>query len=133
MQQTDESSWRKEAIAFSRYIVGEEPDEQSIALYIAAQQKLNIPISPKESNKIRFIVRFPGTMGMIDGALALLNPEHPVRKKLYTMFSILESSPKYHKYFLPQERADSYKFYILLVGLRAIFNTISGLFLLPWI
>jgi hypothetical protein len=133
MQPQDESSWKTEAIAFSRYLIGEEPDEQSVALYIAAQKKFDMAISAREASKLKFTLRFPGTLGMIDGALALVNPEHVLRKKLYIMFSILESGPKYHAYFLPQKHGSSHIIFILLTGLRASFNTLFGFILLPWI
>jgi hypothetical protein len=133
MQAENETLWRREAAVFSRYITGKGAGEQCLQLYVTAQQKLAIPITPREQKKLNFILRFPFFMGWIDGALAMVNPEHPIRKKLYVMFSILESSPDFHTSFLPQQRSGGYMITILWTGTRAIFNTLFGFILLPWI
>lgn len=133
MQAANELLWKKEASVFSRYLIGEEPDELSVALYIKAQQKFAIPMSPKDAEKLQFTLNHPFYLGMIDGALGIINPEHPIRRKLYIMFSILESNPIFHKEFLPQERKGSYLFIIMWTGTRAVCNTLFGFILLPWI
>lgn len=133
MQPGDELVWKKEAEVFSRYIIGREADEQSINLYIMAQQKLDIPISPRQASKLKFTLRHPSTLPAIDGALAMVNPEHAIRRKLYTMFSVLESSPAFCDKFLPQQRKGSYLLAIIWAGTRAVFNTFYGFILLPWI
>jgi hypothetical protein len=133
MQGENESLWKKEATVFSRYITGKEASEQCLQLYVQVQQKLAIPITPRERKKLNFILRFPFFMGWIDGALAIVNPEHPIRKKLYVMFSVLESIPDFHSSFLPQQRGGGYIISILWTGTRANFNTLFGFILLPWI
>ncbi|HXB10477.1 MAG TPA: hypothetical protein VNZ45_00710 [Bacteroidia bacterium] len=133
MQQFEEPFWAKEASVFSRYLIGQEPDEHSVALYIEAQKKLKISLKHREASQIKFVLLFPFTLPMIEGPMAILRPDYAIRKKLYTMFCILESSPKYHQYFLPQERKGSFLFTFLLTGVRAVFNTIAGLFIVPWI
>jgi hypothetical protein len=131
MQAADESILRKEARVFSRYLIGKEPSNLSVQLYIKALQKLDIPMSPRDQRKLSFILRFPFFISMIDGALAMVNPEHPIRKKLYVMSSILESDPACNNYFLPKDGTSL--FTILLTGTRAVFNTLFGFILLPWI
>jgi len=131
MQATEESTLTKEARVFTRYLIGKEPGGLPVQLYIKALQKLDIPISPRDQGKLNFLLRFPFFMGMIDGALAMINPEHPIRKKLYVMFAILESDPIYTQCFLP--KAGTSLFAILWTGIRAVFNTLLGFILLPWI
>lgn len=133
MQQGDELLWKKEAEVFSRYIIGREPDEQSVNLYIKAQQKLDIAISPRQASKLKFTLRHPSTLPAIDGALAIVNPEHAIRRKLYLMFSILESSPAFYDKFLPRQRPGSYIMTIIWAGTRAVLTTFYGFILLPWI
>jgi hypothetical protein len=133
MRQFEEPFWAKEASLYSRYLIGQEPDEHSIALYIESQKKLKISLKHREASQIKFVLLFPFTLPMIDGAMAILRPDYAIRKKLYIMFCILESSPKYHQYFLPQERKGSFLFTFLLTGVRAVLNTIAGLFIVPWI
>jgi hypothetical protein len=132
MQSPDEAQLTREAIVFTQYLIGEEADSQSIKLYNKAQQKLNITLTSKEAKRLNFILKHNFVIGMIDGALALQNAESGIRKKIYTMFAILESNPKYAKYFLPKEDKNSI-LHIVGYSIRAVFNTLSGLILLPWI
>ena len=133
MNTFEEPFWAKEASVFTRYLIGEEPNEKVVALYIEAQKKLKISLSRREAAQLKFVLLFPRSVAMIDGALAILRPDYAVRKKIYTMFCILESSPDYHKYFLPQERNGSYLRTVILRGIRAVLNTIAGFLLVPWI
>ncbi|HTB07426.1 MAG TPA: hypothetical protein VK806_10785 [Bacteroidia bacterium] len=48
------------------------------------------------------------------------------------MFSILESRPAFSSYFLPKE-SNSPILSLIGSGIRATWNTLIGLILLPWI
>ncbi|HSY77009.1 MAG TPA: hypothetical protein VK890_09145 [Bacteroidia bacterium] len=132
MQTADEAQLRREATVFTQYIIGEEADEQSIELYTKSQEKLNIKLTTKETKRLGFMLKHSSIIAMIDGALALHNAESGIRKKIYTMFAILESNPKYAKYFLSKENRNPI-LQIIGYGIRAVFNTLIGLILLPWI
>jgi hypothetical protein len=131
MQSTDQASLTKEAKAFTHYLLGEQADELTISLYLQAHNKLNIVLTEKENKQLGFILRHPILIGMIDGALALRNPDSGIRKKIYVLFAILEANPKYAKYFLPSGKTTMLS--IFASGIRAIWNTLTGLILLPWI
>jgi hypothetical protein len=132
MQSADESLLIKEAKVFSRYLIGEEADEQSIQLYLSANTKLNITLTDKEVKRLTFLLNNPSFIGMADGALAITDRESGIRKKIYIMFSILESRPAFSSYFLPKE-SNSPILSLIGSGIRATWNTLIGLILLPWI
>ncbi|HTB07427.1 MAG TPA: hypothetical protein VK806_10790 [Bacteroidia bacterium] len=82
MQSADESLLIKEAKVFSRYLIGEEADEQSIQLYLSANTKLNITLTDKEVKRLTFLLNNPSFIGMADGALAITDRESGIRKKI---------------------------------------------------
>jgi hypothetical protein len=132
MQPVDEALLTKEAQTFTRYLIGKEADEQTIQLYISAHKKLDIGITEKEARRIKFLLGTPSFIGMADSALALSNSESGIRKKIYILFSILESRPEFAKYFLPKEQ----KMPVLSIigsGVRASWNALWGTILLIWI
>lgn len=131
MQLTNEALLTQEAKVFTQYLLGEEADQLTISLYIQAQGKLNITLTEKESKRLDFMIRYPSVVGMVDGALALNNPESGIRKKLYVLFSILESNPRYAGHFLPSTKVGLLS--IILSGIRAVWNTLTGFILLTWI
>jgi len=66
---------------------------------------------------------------MIDSGLALIKPHSEVRRRLYLMFAILESTPEYWKYFIPVRRSGWYIITIIGVGLRSVLRAIFGVIL----
>jgi len=133
MQSVGNAQLTKEAQVFTKYLIGKEADSLSVDLYVKANNKLNIPLTEKESKRLDFIVRNPSLIGTVDGALALRNPESGIRKKIYIMFAILESNPAYADYFLPKEHKGSYFISIIGTGIRAAWNALTGFILLAWI
>ncbi|HTA83002.1 MAG TPA: hypothetical protein VK783_08715 [Bacteroidia bacterium] len=131
MQLTNEALLTEEAKVFTQYLLGEEADQLTISLYIQAQGKLNITLTEKESKRLDFMLRYPSVIGMVDGAMALNNPESGIRKKIYVLFSILESNPRYARHFLPSNEVGLFS--IILSGIRAVWNAITGFILLAWI
>lgn len=132
MQPTDESLLSKEAKVFSRYLIGQEADEQSVQLYINANKTLNITLIDKEVKRLTFLLNNLSFIGMADGALAITDSESGIRKKIYVMFAILESRPIFSSYFLPKEN-NSPILSLIGSGIRATWNTLIGLILLLWI
>ena len=132
MQTANESLLIKEAKVFTQYLIGEEADEKSIQLYIQANKKLDIALTEKEAKRLKFLLNNHLFIGMADGALALTDRESGIRKKIYLLFSILESRPAFSSYFLPIENKAPILF-IMGSGIRATWNTLIGLILLPWI
>ena len=58
--------------------------------------------------------------------MSFFKPDSELRRRIYVMFAVLESSPKYHRYFLPQKHSFLYVFVIFLLGIRAILRLVTG-------
>lgn len=87
----------QEARAIARYILHADPGEKEIALYGQALARLRIPSDDKLSG---LALRHPVLLPYLDSGLAVLEPEHPLRHRIYVMLAILETSPSYARYFL---------------------------------
>lgn len=124
------NQFTKEAKIFGRYLLdGQTPNEKSISLYETAMQIRPITIESEEKI-LRFILKNPSTIGMVDSAFAFSKKKSAVRRKILFMSAILETQPAYAELFLPQERNWTYTIYILWVGFRAVLKAVAGRFLL---
>lgn len=130
---TDEELIKQEAQVFCKYLIGVEATEQTIQLYISANSKLGIEVTPKERRQINYLLDNPRVIPWIDAALALMQPEGGIRKKLYIMFCITESIPTYSRFFLPQEHAKKFVFSAVFRILISLFRMPVGLILMLWI
>lgn len=126
-----EAQLNEEARVFTRYLVSEEADELTLQLYIKAHTNIKMNLTEKESKRLTFLLKHPGCIDMVDGALAIIASESGIRKKLYVLFAILESNPRYAKYFLPDNKTDLFS--IIGSGIVAVWNAAIGLIILPWI
>lgn len=120
----------REARIFCRYMVGQEPSTKVIDLY-----KVAISNAAQESDKdlqlLRFAVRHPHAISVLDSGLALKRPRALLRRRLYAMFAILEATPEYAAKYLPAKHGPLYIIVIAGIGVRAVLRAIIGLLLLP--
>ena len=71
----------------------------------------------------------PFYMRFIDGYLALTQPYHPVRKKIYLGLTLIEATPAYAHLFLPK-KYNLFSFIQLgLKGCRAVGSALLGYFI----
>lgn len=131
MPPPDNSVLTHEAKIFTRYLIGEEANARAIGLYISANQTLDVKLNAKEQKRLNYLLKHPGSIGMVDGALAFINPKSAVRMKIYVMFAVLESCPEYHHHFLPKPGSELA--FVMITGAGAISEAMLGLFILPWI
>lgn len=115
-----------QAVIFTKYLIGKQPDSQSINLYSQALARGATP-STYDLKILSFIQKYPFWVGCVDGGLALISPHSEVRRRIYIMFAILESQPLFWRDFLPIKRSGWYLFFILFAGLRAVFRAIIGI------
>jgi len=117
----------QEARIFARYLLQTEPTDSAIKLYNAAMQANSGDADGSDKKLLSLIVKYPFLLSCVDAGLALLKPNSEVRRRLYVMFSILESTPDYHERFLPKQRSPLFVFVLILVGIRAVFRTAAGI------
>ena len=122
---------QREAEIFGRYLLGgKTPNEKSIALYVEAMtQRPVLPIG-RDVSLLKFLLKHPSTIGMIDGALAFSKKRSIIRRKILFMSAILETQTEYAALFLPEERSPFYTVYIFWVGFRAVVKAMGGKMLL---
>jgi hypothetical protein len=120
-------SAKLEAQIFARYLIKRQPTSGVIKLYERGVSQ-NKP-GASDEKLLAFLRRHPRLTGLVDAGLVFYRPHSEVRRRIYVMLAILESSPEYHDSFLPAKRSPFYLFFVAYSGLRAIIKSLCGLVL----
>lgn len=115
-----------EANLFGNYLIGKAPSQLAIDLYCQAMKKQAISLKEDEERQLKFILNNPWSIGMVEGALALLKPQSTIRRKLLTMLAILETCPEYCYLFFPTNTSIFFLVYLFYVGSRAVVKSLLG-------
>ena len=119
-----------EAASFGRYLLGREIDATSRAAYATAAREL---VYDGGDRVTAFALRRPWSIGPLDGALALVRPDAPLRKKLLLMAAVLETRPEYCDDFLPRDRSTRDALAVVASVARAAVLAGFGMLLLPFV
>jgi len=123
---SDITRTRREAEIFTRYLIGRAPDKATVKLYVHIMQQSKAPIEAGDAQLLSFATRHAWSIGLLDSFAALFRPHAELRRRLYTLLAILESSPEYHDYFLPKQRSFVYLIFMGYAGARAVLKTAGG-------
>ena len=115
---------QQEAQAISKYLVSKTCTEEMAQRYREAVTKLNATLSPAHEHIWSRMISSNIYMKLVDGGLALSAPQSPLRKRIFIMLTLLECSPEYTEYFLPQQRSI---WYLIPLGFRAAMSAVYGL------
>jgi hypothetical protein len=126
-QTTDELS--REARIFSNYLLHKNPSEAATALYIKAMQANPGKLDDSEAKLLEFALKHAWLLSCIDGGLVFIKPHSEVRRRIYTMLSILETTPDFAQDFLPKQRAWWYAFVVGWAGVRGVVRAAVGVFI----
>jgi hypothetical protein len=121
---------RLEAERFARYLVGAAPSDEIAERYARAVRRDPPAAGARDARLVDFARRRPWSIPLLDAALALRDPHAELRRRLYLMFAILESTPEHHDRFLPAARRPAYVLRIAAVGARAVLRAAGGVVLL---
>lgn len=129
----DSENLEKEAVLFSRYLVGEVIPDDLVKRYIDANLILYSGKHPVEETAVlRFAVRFPSSIPFLDGASAFKMKGSLLRGKILILISILEADTRYTQYFIPPEvPIPLFLLKGFLLGVTGVLKILAGLFLLP--
>ena len=119
-----------EAILFCKYLVSQKPSADIIERYqhfIAVNKQV---ATPRDIMVLAFAVKHPHTIPLLDNALAFTQPSSELRRRIYTMFTILETSPQYAPQFLPIKRSPLYILSLIWSGGIAVVQMCGGVILL---
>jgi len=114
---------RVEADRLSRYLIGADCNEMDARDYFEALRFHAPGLSPRQQRLWNLMMRSGTMLRIADAGLALTSPSSPVRKRIFIMFSILETSARFTDYFLPVERS---RIYILNIGFLAVRAVLAG-------
>lgn len=121
---------RREAEIFGHYILGGAPSAAVVELYASANAKLDGLVAAAADPVVRFALRHPWSIGLLDGALAFRDRDAPLRQRLLVMFAILETQPIYSERFLPRSHTPMDVGQVAVHAVRVVANAVLGLALL---
>jgi hypothetical protein len=122
----NEKALYDEAEVFGRYLLRESPDSTAQSLYVKALKSNSGSLTLHDQRLLLFVLRHPWSVGLIDSGLARMSPLSEVRRRIYLMFSILESSPNYHEKFLSQQRSLLYFFVFGFYCVKGVLQSLVG-------
>jgi hypothetical protein len=125
----------REAIILENYLSSASPSMILVQRYNDAilNTSSTLTISISDRRLLLFIQKKPSFLGFIDSGLAILNPYSEVRRRIYIMFSLLESSVDHTNEFLPVKRKRIYLLTVLFSGFSAICKALVGILLIKLI
>jgi hypothetical protein len=92
----------KEAIALTNYLTGMNPGERELKLFAEAIQLPGNELTSKQEIFWEKVCNKKLLIQMTDGALAITNPHSVLRKRIFIMAAILETSPVFANRFMPE-------------------------------
>lgn len=118
----------KEAIIFTKYLIGELPDSIIIKRYEEGITVLGLnKIDEQEKKILRYAYRYPILIGFFDNANSFFGYHLNLGKRLLLLNSILETSPLYYEHFLYKKRSLFYFCFLAIIGLLSTFKILIGL------
>ena len=117
---------RQEMSIYCKYLTGMDADEQCLSLFQKAIQHEETTLNDHDLKLLQFTIRNPFTIGLIDSALGLFKPEHPLRKRMVIAFAILETSPVYFEFFRPKVFSGSHLLLLFAKGVQEAFQVVAG-------
>ena len=124
---------RDEAARFSRYLAGRPTRPEVVERYVDGCRKLLLDRPAGEDRALLAFVRaHPSSLAAIDAACGLVRPGALLRKRLFLMLSLLETSPAHADLFIARPRAFvPAAGSLALHGLSAMMKLVAGLLLYP--
>ena len=121
-----------EAEIIAQYLVGRPASLGARESYERALQ--NIPVIFTEKQKLQWdaCMKNSWLLPHVDAWLALTQPDHPIRKKIFIMLGVLETQADYSDLFLPSTTPFFQLLVIFCRGMWAVTKIITGR-LVTWI
>lgn len=109
----------------SQYLLKVPISSRESQLYVAGIQDGGFELSDFESQLFTHLIQHPIYSAAYDAILSIIHPQSNIRKRIYLMFSILETTPEHADLFLGVHRRRAslrialmgvceYLFYVLL-------------------
>ena len=111
----------REAQILSKYLTGKECPAEIAQYYSEALAKHNAVLSDSQQKTWDKMLATPFYLKLVDSGLAISDPQSSLRKRIFIMLALLETSPLYTEFFLPQERSI---LYIIPLGFKAALSAL---------
>lgn len=111
----------REAKILSMYLIGKECPAEIAQHYAEALTKHNAVLSDSQQKTWDKMLASSFYLKLADSGLAITDPQSSLRKRIFIMLALLETSPLYTEFFLPQERSI---FYIIPLGFKAALSAL---------
>ena len=124
---------RQEASIYARYLSGGPAPPEIIERHVDACRKLLLDRPAREEQGLlAFARRHPWSLPALDAACSVIRPEAMLRKRLFVMLALLETSPAHAPLFIatPRRRLAAAG-RLVLHGVSASLKVVLGLALYP--
>jgi hypothetical protein len=126
-------SLEKEAIIFTSYLTGTRPSSDIIERYVHACEKLNLSFEGKDEKYTQVVLRRPFLLPFVDAALAPQPKKTYLRKKIWVMLAILETTTAYYPVFTSKNYSFAGWILIFYKGVRSVIKFLIGTIILLFI
>lgn len=124
----NEEVWQ-EATRIADYLIGEGITDKEVTLYEKAATQLGDDMNGKECRVWKQMLQYSFIMGVYDAGLAILQPQSPLRRRIFIMLAILEANPKYTSYFLSTSYPKWHLLKLPFVGGWGVLKVLWGILL----
>ncbi|RYX79366.1 hypothetical protein EON76_01430 [bacterium] len=121
------ATYRAQAKIFAQYLVNSPADKPTIDRFTLNCQEFEAQMDTRDARLLELVLKYPWLVGYIDAGLGLVKPHSELRRRIYIMFALLESSPDHWRYFLPVQRSRWYIFVIMFTGFKSVLTTLLGI------
>jgi hypothetical protein len=114
------------------YLVGKPLPPELSQRYIDAHGILFPSEAATDLSLVRFVRRYPWSLPFLDARLGFLKSDSLLRQKILLMTAILEATPEFTEFFLPNPMSRCKLFFCLIrYGVSAVTKLLIGLILFP--
>lgn len=127
----DEARLRAEAVAFTRYLIRDEPTPEVSARYAAANRTLlGGESTARERALLATCLARPWTLPFLDAVEARRQAPSLLRDKVLVMSAVLETTTRFGARFLPLKRSGpALLLELAVLGFVAVFRVAGGMVL----
>ncbi len=98
----------QEAEILSQYLIGADCTQEIADDFSKAVAELNISLTERQTKLYKQMLGSQFLLRAVDGGLVFIHPHSNIRKRIFTMLTLLEASKHYTAKFLPVERSPLY-------------------------
>lgn len=115
-----------EAQRLSKYLTGRRCSMEDAADYFKAVKTHGAILDATQKRLWRLMMRSSFVLRIVDAAFVFTSPASVIRKRIFIMFCVLETSSQFSDIFLPVNRPRIYMLTVALRAFRAVLACVAG-------